>query len=655
MGSRYSNIEEVDDRIEKNYKFICELKKLINEENDNEKKCILYTLIGQYYMSCETGIYIDVDLEEQICKLASLVPNKNIKKNDEADILIVMSEAATVGGHSVIASNWPKWDEDNTYSLVTTRQNIEDIPLFLKDSINETGGQIYCLHGNYFEKAKKLRALSNNYNAILMFTHMDDIVPLLAYGTDSWNVPVYFYNHADFRFSYGMSIADAVLNLCEFDLNKTERDRGYLGKNYVLRFPNNGELIIDKEEKLCDRQVLIAKQEEIAKKYNINRKKKLIVSAGESMKYSDIIGYSFCDFIKKLLTNKSDEVECVVIGPSPSGDKWRDLSVETKGAARAIGFIDRAEMEILISLSDLYIVSYPMGAHGAKYAIKYKIPHLAMSMTDRIRESFDAKNLAIDEEELSRKTEDALFLNRDRYVSDGYNYINKDEWQNIWKKVLSESKKHEKPRVIQKRVVCEMERLFCQVLATEAEETDGIRNIVCNNLLEENILRCIVKYDKENHLGLIPIEYYQTREQNSRDLNFYEPMYRKCDMLYQVTSKWLELNSNGWSIAKYLDNSSYKKIAIYGYGNLGRNLLVQLLHTDIEIVEIIDKKKEECLNNNGVIIPIIKPDNYKNNIDAIINTTVFDNEIIREELLSNVRMLSLIDIINYTYKNIYQG
>ena len=76
------------------------------------------------------------------------------------------------------------------------------------------------------QKAEKLANLSEEFERIILFTHMNDIIPILAYSNPGWKIPIYFYNHADFRFSYGFRISDAVLNLGQFDVDKSIRYRG---------------------------------------------------------------------------------------------------------------------------------------------------------------------------------------------------------------------------------------------------------------------------------------------------------------------------------------------------------------------------------------------------------------------------------------------
>ncbi|MBO5144623.1 MAG: hypothetical protein J6C19_03685 [Lachnospiraceae bacterium] len=123
-------------------------------------------------------------------------------------------------------------------------QDYKDVVVFIKESVELSGGEIYCLKGDYFSKAKELLDISQDYKKILLFTHMYDVIPVLDYGRKKWKIPVLFYNHADFRFSFDFSIADRVLDMTYFDKDKTERFRGSKEKTTIMQFPNGTEKTI---------------------------------------------------------------------------------------------------------------------------------------------------------------------------------------------------------------------------------------------------------------------------------------------------------------------------------------------------------------------------------------------------------------------------
>mgnify|MGYP007102608520 CR=1 FL=1 len=125
------------------------------------------------------------------------------------------------------------------------------------------------------QKAEKLANLSEEFERIILFTHMNDIIPILAYSNPGWKIPIYFYNHADFRFSYGFRISDAVLNLGQFDVDKSIRYRGVKKiRVYNMQFPGMGEFEQEKDRIVINRDKL---RKKINCKYGLKQNDKLVV------------------------------------------------------------------------------------------------------------------------------------------------------------------------------------------------------------------------------------------------------------------------------------------------------------------------------------------------------------------------------------------
>ena len=67
----------------------------------------------------------------------------------------------------------------------------------IKEIVEHSGGACIYLSGSYMERALKLLEISEGFYRVLLFTHMEDIIPVIAYSNPRWKRPVYFYNHAD--------------------------------------------------------------------------------------------------------------------------------------------------------------------------------------------------------------------------------------------------------------------------------------------------------------------------------------------------------------------------------------------------------------------------------------------------------------------------
>lgn len=89
---------------------------------------------------------------------------------------------------------------------------------------------------------------------------------------------------------------------------------------------------------------------------------------------------------------------------------------------------------------------------------------------------------------------------------------------------------------------------------------------------------------------------------------------------YYVLCKWLSLKLINQSLEKFFIERNYKKIAIYGWGDLGRLLSAELDGTSVDISYIIDRRGREL---DAIDIPAYVPhDNELPNVDVIIVTVV---------------------------------
>ena len=82
-----------------------------------------------------------------------------------------------------------------------------------------------------------------------------------------------------------------------------------------------------------------------------------------------------------------------------------------------------------------------------------------------------------------------------------------------------------------------------------------------------------------------------------------------------LLNRWLTLRDRNISIARYLEDNEYKKVAIYGLGMLGNHLYEEVRKTGIEIAGI---DQAEIYNNFDM--KIYKPLEIFDGVDLIIVT-----------------------------------
>lgn len=117
----------------------------------------------------------------------------------------------------------------------------------------------------------------------------------------------------------------------------------------------------------------------------------------------------------------------------------------------------------------------------------------------------------------------------------------------------------------------------------------------------------------------------------------------KNEAIIKTYSRWISLKQEGKSIAEYLKENGYRKVAVYGMHYLGENLYHELKDSDIEVTYAIDKNAA----NITCDIPIYTPDEALEEVDAVIVTAFYFYAEIEDELGNylDCPILSLEDLL----------
>lgn len=116
----------------------------------------------------------------------------------------------------------------------------------------------------------------------------------------------------------------------------------------------------------------------------------------------------------------------------------------------------------------------------------------------------------------------------------------------------------------------------------------------------------------------------------------------KFRMMYHAVEKWMRIKQSGKNLSSYFEAYGYKKIAVYGIGDLGKLLINELEDTSIIVEYAIDKNVESNGNIN-----VVKPDSDLSEVDAIVVTAIAYFDDINENISKKVQcpIISLEDII----------
>lgn len=277
------------------------LRQFTSQTDDQEKLKLAYKIIA-LANNASTTYYAAPQIEYFFCQLAQKhsVPLAAAPLKSPS-VLHIASEIYETGGHTRVIERWIEHSPDEEkHSLVLTRKNGQKIPPKLEKNIKQKGGEITLLPDSLpdLEKGLQLRQIASLYDRVILHVHMDDAVPLFAFGTPEFKRPVFFFNHADHRFWLGLSISDCVVNFRAWGEQLMQRCRGNK-KSFILPLPVSIE------------SLSLTTPQANAKEDSI----KTIYSVGSAHKYQPLMQWNFFSAAQKLLKLRSD-IKFVLIGPT---------------------------------------------------------------------------------------------------------------------------------------------------------------------------------------------------------------------------------------------------------------------------------------------------------------------------------------------------
>jgi hypothetical protein len=259
-------------------------------------------------------------------------------------VLHVMTEAYRTGGHTRAVEGWIRNTADiAVHSLLTTTQQ-SPLPEGLASSIVSTGGwyrSLAVLSSNLLHRSVLLRQISRNWaDVVVLHVHPSDALPIVAFGIEG-GPPVILFNHADHVFWLGTSVADVVADFRPLGQRLTLTRRG-IGNSRILPIPilkvNSG-----------------SSYESVRKQLGIKSDMTMLLTIGNSYKYTPFAGYDFVGTMVKIL-RRNPKATLVAIGPRHYG-RWAKASALVEGRIRAIGL--QTCLEPFYAGADIYLASFP--------------------------------------------------------------------------------------------------------------------------------------------------------------------------------------------------------------------------------------------------------------------------------------------------------
>lgn len=133
----------------------------------------------------------------------------------------------------------------------------------------------------------------------------------------------------------------------------------------------------------------------------------------------------------------------------------------------------------------------------------------------------------------------------------------------------------------------------------------------------------------------VPIAPQTEESEESKEL-------RKYKNYFKVLERWLTLKEQGKRLASYIEGLGYKKVAIYGWGMLGKHLYEELKDSKIEISYAIDR-----IGGYASHLKVVTPQDKWDDVDVIIVSATFDYKNIRQLIKTKLKadVISLEEIV----------
>lgn len=305
-----------------------------------------------------TGLFYSRELEEWLRAISAkcIKNDEPITDLQDKSTLHVLSKAYESGGHTKVVERWiQSLAEVNRHSIVLTRGG--SIPQVIRNSVAKTGGQVHSFKrfSSQVKRAHTLREIASQYSKVILHVHMDDIVPMLAFGKGWQGGEIVTFNHADHRFWVGASLANRLIEMRSWGKSLSETKRGRLDSQVVgIPIPSRAPL---------EKHYL--KRDEIRAQLEIAPSAQVILTVGREWKFVSGPRTDFPETIKSLLVDEPRRL-LVCVGQSKAHNaSWRKLEKEFKSQVRFVPKVSREILDLYIRAADVGIDSFPMSGGTA--------------------------------------------------------------------------------------------------------------------------------------------------------------------------------------------------------------------------------------------------------------------------------------------------
>jgi hypothetical protein len=309
------------------------------DEQDVDSMLTIAELYGRMRWFNPDGVYHDDVVEDGVESklLQSKALHLPIFLSGTATVLIA-SSLFDYGGHSRVVLNWMRaFREQGDHKLLVTRS----IASKFKNTLESEGLPFHVCRSHATSLVNEILLYCANAERIVLHIHPDDIVAAIASKLIAKSgKPVFFYNHADHAFSFGVSSASLVCEISTYGIELNRRT-GRVQKSCYLGIPISSQ----------PPEGLLASATEA-------KTTRTVLTCGLPYKYAPGDAF-FGDFIDNLLEKRND----VVIGlvGSTGNEPWWSQVRERWGTRLCFfGEIPYSEYVGIMKQADVYVDSFPI-------------------------------------------------------------------------------------------------------------------------------------------------------------------------------------------------------------------------------------------------------------------------------------------------------
>ncbi|MBW4686022.1 MAG: glycosyl transferase family 1 [Komarekiella atlantica HA4396-MV6] len=325
------------------------------QRNDYSAAAVYAEIAALYATFQHCGLFVSPELEQLLLTIGrKVIPNSLYSLNSTASlagtpkrVLHVATHLPPIGGHAKMLYRWIQQDSERIHSIAITRQELENVPSFLKEAVNNSQGKIYSLSesiGSIISWAKRLREIATLADVVVLHTHQEDVIPIIAFANREQSPPIIYVNQADQCFWLGYSISDVVANLRESGKRLSQERRGIAVERNLLL-----PIILNPIQRTLSRTN--AKQQ-----LGLDEDSIVVLSIARALKFKTIYGTSYADVHLPVL-QKYKQVILIAIGAGNNDENWSVAIEQTQGRIRLLE--ESQDTSIFYQAADIYVDTFP--------------------------------------------------------------------------------------------------------------------------------------------------------------------------------------------------------------------------------------------------------------------------------------------------------